>query len=337
VAAPARRDAVQLLTVHGAKGLEARAVFVMDADPEPLNSESATLLIDWPVDAPHPTCCAFVYSELNGPPSLDALRDRELVARRREELNGLYVAMTRARERLVFSATEPFRPLGTPTWWSRIEQRAALQAVPADGHATRPADTAPIRLRALPRWNCGVEGMIEDADPPVSVKGVAFAAPADDASRLGQAVHRVLEWAAARPGFEPDLARLGAAAAREFGAPPREVTLFAERIWTSPACARFFGGPALRWAGNEVTLADAGEMLRIDRLVALADGDAWVWWVLDYKLHHAPEELEAYRLQLARYVRAVQALQPGAGVRCAFITGAGAVIEVEALDRVSGD
>jgi ATP-dependent helicase/nuclease subunit A len=63
--------------------------------------------------------------------------------------------------------------------------------------------------------------------------------------------------------------------------------------------------------------------------VALADGDAWVWWVLDYKLRHAPEELDAYRAQLARYRRAVQALQPDAGVRCAFITGAGAVIEIQ--------
>ena len=34
----------------------------------------------------------------------------DLEARRREELNGLYVAMSRARERLVFSATEPHRP-----------------------------------------------------------------------------------------------------------------------------------------------------------------------------------------------------------------------------------
>jgi hypothetical protein len=50
--------------------------------------------------------------------------------------------------------------------------------------------------------------------------------------------------------------------------------------------------------------------------------------VLDYKLSHAPAELVAYREQMARYVRAVQALQPDDRVRAAFITGAGDVVEL---------
>ena len=64
---------MQLLTVHGAKGLEARVVFVMDADPEAAGAETATLLVDWPVDAEHPRRCAFVYSEARCPPSLPTL------------------------------------------------------------------------------------------------------------------------------------------------------------------------------------------------------------------------------------------------------------------------
>ena len=76
-------------------------------------------------------------------------------------------------------------------------------------------------------------------------------------------------------------------------------------------------------------MIDGGELLRIDRLVQLraTEGDAETWWVLDYKLSHAPEQLDAYRQQLARYQRAVSRLQPGATVRGAFITGGGAVIE----------
>ena len=98
----------------------------------------------------------------------------------------------------------------------------------------------------------------------------------------------------------------------------------------SPACARFFSGPALRWSGNEVPVADAaGEVLRIDRLVLLDDPlEGPVWWVLDYKLRHAPEALAAYRDQLLGYRAAVQRVEPSAQVRCAFITGAGAVVTV---------
>jgi ATP-dependent helicase/nuclease subunit A len=162
------------------------------------------------------------------------------------------------------------------------------------------------------------------------------------AARLGQAVHRVLEWSG-RPGLPPgalDLVSAGRAAAAEFGLLPAavlRVPQIAGLILASPACARFFGGAALRWAGTEVPVASQGESLRIDRLVALAEPGAGgqgsdaarlTWWVLDYKLHGTPAELPAYREQLQRYVAAVQALQPGDTVRGAFITGRGEVVEV---------
>jgi ATP-dependent helicase/nuclease subunit A len=50
--------------------------------------------------------------------------------------------------------------------------------------------------------------------------------------------------------------------------------------------------------------------------------------VLDYKLSHAPEELDSYRDQLLRYRAAVAQAQPGEPVRCAFVTGEGRVVEV---------
>ncbi|HEX7441673.1 MAG TPA: UvrD-helicase domain-containing protein, partial [Caldimonas sp.] len=323
VVAPARPDAVQLLTVHGVKGLEARAVFVMDADPEPQNPDSATLLIDWPVESAQPIFCAFVYSEANCAPSLEALRDREFAARRREELNGLYVAMTRARERLVFSATEPYRRGTDLSWWQRIEGRAGVLPPAVGAASNRAAVPESIPIRTLPRWHGAA------ASGPVRALSGEATAGVDDASRLGQAVHRTLEWAAAGSGAAAPLAALAEAAAREFMVPAAEVADLASRIRESPACARFFGGTSLRWAGNEVPVAEGGEVLRIDRLVALDEGGAWVWWVLDYKLRYAPEQLAEYRAQLLRYGRAVRALQPGASVRCAFVTGEGSVIEVD--------
>ena len=328
VPAPRASDAVQLLTVHGAKGLEARTVFIVDADPEPRPSESATMLVDWPVDAAAPRTCAFMYSEKYCAPSLEPLRDAELAAQRREELNALYVAMTRAEDRVVFSATEPYRR-AEPTWWDRISR-----IVPADSDASPCASpraaVRPIVLRALPA-------------PPVRPMGAAAPRPQavdDDASRLGQAVHRVLEWA--RPGSSLptpavdgadaalDLGPFAQAAARAFRVDPAAVLRLATRIHASPEVARFFAGPALRWSGNEVAVAEGGEPLRIDRLVLMDDPEGPTWWVLDYKLGHAPEALAEYREQLRRYRRAVHAVQPEARVRCAFVTGEGRVVEVDA-------
>lgn len=315
VPAALQPEAVQLLTVHGAKGLEAEAVFVMDADPKPQNPETATLLVDWPVEADAPRHCAFLYSESRCPPSLRAMLLRELAAREREELNGLYVAMTRARRRLVFSATEAQQASTAPSWWQRLQPWAAPLPVLAPPEHRRAAAAQAALLPVVPAWS--------RAGAPAATPALA----ADDgASRLGQAVHRVLEWAAV--GADPDLPRLAQAAAGEFRVDPREVARLAGRIWRSPACRRFFAGPQLHWSGNEVPVSESGEVLRIDRLVALDEGGTRAWWVLDYKLQHAPEELPAYREQLSRYRGAVQALQPGEAVHCAFITGAGEVVEL---------
>ena len=340
VATPAHADAVQLLTVHGAKGLEAKVVFVMDADPEPQAAETATLLIDWPVEAEAPRCCAFVYAESDCPAALAPLLERERQARAREELNGLYVAMTRARQRLVFSATPPRSSRGPASWWARIAPLALPFAMPpAAPLEPGPAGAGPAAapVVAMPR-----EIVLKAIAPlaPLAAPRVAAdrAPPRTEATRLGEAVHRVLEWATAPgtahdagAGAFADLSGLAQAAATEFGASPVATLAIARRIVESPACAPYFGGAALRWAGNEVPVSEAGEVLRIDRLVHLADPAdpaGPVWWVLDYKLQQAPEQLVGFREQLLRYRAAVQRAQPGARVRCAFITGTGAVVEV---------
>lgn len=301
----ARADAVQLLTVHGAKGLEARAVFVMDADPERRNPELATLLVDWPVDLDAPQRVAFIANEARCPPALRTLLDAEVAARQREEWNGLYVATTRARERLIFSRTPPHRGAGR-SWWACIHSVATPWA-PADV-AARDHDSAIIEVAELP------------AAPPMA--DVA-ARPDDPVAALGRALHRVLEWATT----EADLAPLAQAACAEQGlsrSAAADVQRLASQVLASPQAARFFDAAVCVWAGNEVPLADAGEVLRADRLVRLADA----WWVLDYKLNHRPDELPAHRAQLARYRRAVQALVGDEPVRAAFIAASGAVVEL---------
>jgi ATP-dependent helicase/nuclease subunit A len=310
--------AVQLLTVHGAKGLEAQVVFVVDSDPERKPAECATLLVDWPVHSEHPLHCAFIYSESQRPPSLEHVLEAEIAARRREEMNGLYVAMTRARGRLVFSATEPAKEGDGPSWWQRVQ----AHAVPWPEHDVRPAAASahapsPV-VHVLPRLS------------RVRVPAKATVAADDGASRLGEAVHRVLEWAAA-PGADvgASLSAHAAAAAREFGAPAEEVERLAAGIWSSQHCGRFFRGDAIVWACNEVPVPHAGEPLRIDRLVLMEEDHGRVWWVLDYKLQHTPEAVPAYRDQLRRYREAVQQLQPGERVRCAFITGQGGLVELD--------
>ena len=336
-APPVRADAVRLLTVHGAKGLEADTVFITDSDPERPSAETTTLLVDWPVEAERPLRCAFVYSESRCPPSLTDLLDRELQAREREELNGLYVAMTRARYRLVVSATEPFKAAPRPSWWQRLEPFVALVPTPTAEEVTArlTRDRPLVVLKELPFRSPPAP---RSPPPPAASESaqisLPFAAPEpllgewdSAAAALGRAVHRVLEWSGQSDPVAP-IEALAAAAAREFGVAAASVLSHARAILGDPNGSRFFAGPQILWSGNEVTVSDGGEVLRIDRLVQLGEGGAAEWWVLDYKLHHAPEAHGPYRQQLLRYREAVRAAQPGQPVRCAFITGEGRVVEI---------
>jgi ATP-dependent helicase/nuclease subunit A len=310
-------------------------VFVMDADPEPQRAETASVLVDWPMDAAAPARCAFVYSEsvARCPPSLRDVLAVETAAREREELNSLYVAMTRARQCLVFSATEPYGSTAGPSWWQRLETLGTAwvpSAAPGDTTLAASEPAATVSLLALPRWT-GSSAARQTVRQPVE---------ADSAiSRLGQAFHRVMEWATA-PGGGDAHARLPdwcAHAMREFQlsvATAPELMALVKKVLTSPDTQRFFSGHNLLWAGNEVSVPVSGDdgpqALRIDRLVALRGSgvstESREWWVLDYKLHPAPHTVPEHCEQLRCYRSAVQHLQAPQPVHGAFITGAGEVI-----------
>ncbi len=318
VAAPASQQdgAVRLLTIHGAKGLQARVVFLVDAQPASPPPERMGLLVEWPAASPRPTCVAFLASTARCPPSLRPLWAVEQHEREREEANALYVALTRAEQRVIVSRTPPRRGQDThASWWSRLAPHAAAWV------------DAP--LPAPPAADADAEVVVLPA-PQRRAEAAAAAASATDAAAaaLGQAVHRVLEWAAAyRDGAVPPFATLARAAARAFDAgDANAVQRIAEKIWASPECRRFFDAGAIEWAGNEVPIASPdGQPRRIDRLVLLRAPER-AWWVLDYKLAADPAGDAALRAQLADYRRAVAALVPGQTVHAAFITGQGRVV-----------
>jgi ATP-dependent helicase/nuclease subunit A len=326
---PAPADAVRLLTVHGAKGLEARAVFLVDTDTARRADERATLLVDWPAESAAPACVAFVAREADPPPSLWPLLEVEREARARESLNGLYVAMTRAREWLVLSRTEPAAAVDPGSWWTRVQTVATPWPHAGDvADAAAPLAERPVQVPAWPVRQLMPgpgQALPGDATPP------ADAAPA---APLGRAVHRLLEWIARpdRPlprGQWPAAAR---AAARAFALPApaaAEVLAIAACIVDSPDCAAFFDPGQLAWAGNEVPVTLDGRVLRIDRLVALERDGQRVWWVLDYKLACRPGSDPALRAQLQHYRDAVRALQPGEPVQAGFVTSRGQMVRLD--------
>ncbi len=312
-------EAVRLLTIHGAKGLEAEAVLLLDTDTVERNADSMGVLVDWPGEATEPRKFVFLVSESRPPACAADTLASELAARKREELNALYVALTRARRTLVISSIEPHR-VTTESWWQRLQAlMGGLPAPVADASAAARPDLADSGVFYLPEL-------------PALPEALAPAAPAvervDEDSlkaRIGKAMHRLLEWGGALSAEQVK------AAAREFRLSPTqaaEAAGLAGRILAGEG-AWAWHPDAVAWHGNEVDLVYAGQALRLDRLVQRKDaGHEGHWWVLDYKSAAAPELQPALVAQLQDYRAAVQLIYPGAPVKAAFLTGRGTLVEL---------
>ncbi len=312
--------AVRLLTIHGAKGLEADTVLMLDTDTGSSRPESMGVLIDWPGEAPVPKRFVFLASEKNPPACAASALALEQQARSLEELNALYVALTRAESRLVISSFEPHARGNASTWYERLLPLTQPLETPPEAAGCKSAEstTDTFSLLALPA--------LTHAAPPTA----AEPAPADDErTRIGLALHRLLQWhpTPAR-GFDWTSAHTQAVA-REFALSPEQATqaqTMARRIVQGEA-AWAWDGAVVDTAGNEVEIFHGGELLRLDRLVRRTDTGAW--WVLDFKSAEHPEQQPELLTQMRRYAQAVQAARPGAAVRLAFINLHGRLIELQ--------
>ncbi|MGF6347250.1 ATP-dependent exoDNAse (exonuclease V) beta subunit [Variovorax sp. W2I14] len=315
VAAP---DAVQLLTVHGAKGLEADTVLMLDCDAPPPRAQTMGVLVEWKGSDSAPTRFVFLASEKTPPACAASLLEEEQRARHREELNGLYVATTRARERLVLSSVKPARA-NEGSWWARLE--SACEPTEAD----EPLVALPVET-GVPSFSMKQMPPAPAAVDQPSAKKATDATVDARAAAFGQAMHRLLEWAV--PGETLPSAHVRAAA-REFMLDPQQArgaATLAERI-RAGAGAWVWDDRRVDWHGNEVTLVHEGETLRIDRLVR--ERETGAWWILDYKSAARPERDATLIAQMQRYRAAVQHAYPGATVRVAFLTGQGELVNLE--------
>lgn len=316
VQAPVLADvaAVRLLTVHGAKGLEAPIVLMLDTDGPPARSETMGVIVEWPGEAPAPWRFAFIASESRPPACSAEALEVERTARQREELNALYVAMTRARQQLVISSVQP-HIAAQASWWQRLAPWCAPLEAPAQAQPTGAQDepSALIHMPFVP------PALI----PPevAAIEKVANEVPSDEAL-FGQAMHRLLETRTAAGWTPAQVQRV----AREFGLAAgslNEAVAMASRIVAGEG-AWAWDPHEVDWQANEIELHHEGELLRLDRLVRRGGQ----WWVLDYKSASRPELDAALLAQMQRYRAAVALANPGATVKAAFLTGQGRLVEV---------
>ena len=304
-------DAVRILTIHSAKGLEARIVVMMDANHSEPARDDVGILCDWPQDADMPRhFSAFARQDQRGA-ARDALFAEEQGFRQQEDWNLLYVAATRARDLLIVSGVAGRRGAGADgvveaSWYDRLG--AAPLLVPRG--AGLPGLSGPEQEFSLALFAPQPMPGAPQPDPEPE-----FSAAAIDE---GIALHALLERltdGAEWPVQLPD----PAAVARWLGcavALAEVVQQQAGVILAQPELRRFFDPALYRAAHNEMDVIAAGRLLRLDRVVVFDDEV----WVLDYKRAFLEVQRAGYANQLAQYRSALRAVFGERTVRSALIT-----------------
>ncbi len=192
--ADAAGDSVRVMTVHGAKGLEAGLVILPDTTGLPPDERGLCWATDpgtgaeLPLWQPHRDLrCA----------AIDQLRQSGELARLREYNRLLYVALTRARDRLLVCGWEAHHPK-PGTWYEQVAlAMRSLDAV-ASAFGTWPGEV--LFLQAG-----GAESGAPAANAEAAQASIADAGATDQAERRpGQAPpDPVPSWAGAAPDWRP--------------------------------------------------------------------------------------------------------------------------------------
>jgi ATP-dependent helicase/nuclease subunit A len=341
------RDEVRVMTVHGAKGLEAKNVILADSTTTRPEGAHPPRLLTAPIPGAAPDAAALIWGvakDKDAGPMADA-RNAALDAARDEYRRLLYVAMTRAAERLIVCGTKGVNKVPEGCWHQLV--RDALEAdcvreTSDDGNdvlryrkgeaeaAPTKSETAAPKDISLPAW------LARNAAPDIpALRSVTPSSAVEDEARpraaagikaallRGALTHRLLQ---SLPDIASErrakaaadyLARAGAELSAEERA---RISEQVKRVLEDPRFHELYGAHSRAEVPIVGKVEIRGETCRvsgqIDRLAVTPDAV----FVADFKTGaRIAEPPQAYVGQLALYRAVLQKLYPEKTVRCALL------------------
>ncbi len=347
------RDEVRVLTVHGAKGLQAPVVFLPDTCRVPSQDDRLLWLEDgerelllWPVRRKYEVGAA------------DAARQAARQSRLREYRRLLYVAMTRAEDRLYVAGWETSWGRGEGCWYDLVwqgledvaesvegdwgEMRRLVQAPGPDPDRLEKVEPLEPRGRSLPDWATRLPAAEPHPPAPLAPSrpeeepSVRAPLGADNGLRFrrGNLVHRLLQ---SLPEVAPEERQRAATRLLEVLAPELAADARAAiagetlAVLETPDFAPLFGPGSKAEVPLTARLGDQVLSGQVDRLCVSGDEVLLV----DYKTNRPPPDsvdlvAPAYLRQLAAYRAALEIIYPDRTIRCALLwTDGPRLMEIE--------
>ncbi len=315
--------AVRLMTVHGAKGLEAPIVILADTAALPQSIASLPTIAHVPPGAIAPGLPIWLSSESK--PYDEILEEWKKAAdqlQQAENMRLLYVAMTRAADELYITGVAPKKgDVKDDSWWRIITDNlgvptpdAALRFGTADVWLL-PNAPAMVSKMEVPPWLDQV-ATFEKPSLSSAVTGLSRGPKGYNAAaaRHGRAVHKLLEELAdATPQTR---ATLALARAERLGLTRAEASSLAKAI-SQENVAPFLGPESRGESDIAGTLGNGRSVTgRLDRLKVNKEGI----WLLDYKTDRSVSESKPeYLRQMSAYVHLLGEAFPGTPVTAALL------------------
>ena len=311
-------DAVRILTIHSAKGLEARVVALLDANHSEAARDDCGILCDWPQDSDAPTHFSAFGRKAERGAARDALFAAEEGFKAQEDWNLLYVAATRAKDLLIVSGVAGAKNCDADgvvhdSWYARMRNAPLTMC-----------DTGVQAVGSVPQASFDLS--LFDPAPLPACTVAATTSVSSAAIDEGIALHALMErvthgkvW----PVTLPDTLLV----AHWMQCPVElagTICAHARMILSQPHVERFYNPAHFRFARNEMDLMVDGEILRCDRVVVFDDEV----WILDYKRQLLDSERALYAAQMQRYRHAAKAAFQPLAVRTALITVDGRLWEI---------
>jgi len=310
-------DAVRIMTIHGAKGLEAEVVVMMDANNSDSQRDDLGVLCEWPQDSEAPT-----HLSVFGKTKERGFARRDLFAieenfRLQENWNLLYVAITRAKKMLIVSGIHNDKDeegITADSWYQKFTFVEAVAPNVAENTASSDEKEFTLPLFTPPLLPSARLPQAGDDDTAATLEGSLLHALMERLTNQGM-------WPVEVP--EPSLV---ANWLRCTSAQAKVICVQAENILSASSLEHFYNPTQHEFARNEMALIHQGQLSLIDRLVMIGD----IVWVLDYKRNFLESQRQEYALQLGRYRDACAHLFPDKRICTALITVDGRLWTIEA-------
>jgi ATP-dependent helicase/nuclease subunit A len=343
-------DAVRVMTVHGAKGLEAPLVILADATHDPAKVGGTSPTIDLPITDKGPIPVIRPRKEECVPRFRQIIEDSK-VADQQEHWRLAYVGLTRAAERLIIAGAKPKRDVPDGSWHRQLAsamERLGAAAIEVEGWgptlvwedkartgARNGAGKKQLAPLIIPEW-LGCPAPQESRPPrPLAPSQIAedqdVAAPPSpamrQAARRGTLLHSLFE---RLPGVAPsqrhDLAlRWLQSVGVEAEPDRREIADSACALIGDPAFAELFGEDSLGEAPIAATLSDGRVVAgTVDRLCIGPDLVRVIDFKTGRKVPSGETEIPgAHRAQMQAYSAALAVIFPGRRIEASLLYTSG--------------